>query len=172
MNVAVTVGFDIHIHKCYASAMNLNRPHYQSCQHCNRRFKATANRQVFCSLDCRLWSEVEKHGKAECWPWIGATDKDGYGRFRWQYKMFRAHSVAFRCSFPDEELTPCVLHTCDNPPCCNPNHLFGGTNRDNVNDRNSKGRTRWNPQAGDNGRNSPRDSNGKFKQRIEGMCGV
>lgn len=146
--------------------MNLNRPHQQSCLCCNQKFTAIANRQVFCSLECRLWSEVERKRPNECWPWIGATDKDGYGRFRWQYKMYRSHAVAFRVAFPDEEITPCVLHTCDNPPCCNPNHLFGGTQGVNVYDRHSKGRTRWNPNAGDNGRRSKRNNKGQF------MCGV
>lgn len=150
--------------------MNLNRTHLQCCSNCGRKFKTDANRQVFCSIECRLWWEVFKRSPSECWPWIGATDRDGYGRFRWKYRMLRAHSVAFRITHPNVD-TPCVLHSCDTPSCCNPKHLFGGTQADNVADRNRKGRTRANPRAGDNGRNSPRNALGQFSTR-KSMCGV
>lgn len=145
--------------------MNLNRPHFQACAFCDRKFKTAANRQVFCSIECRLWSQVKKGKDNECWPWVGATDKDGYGRFRWNYGMFRSHAVAYRLANPDSQ-APCALHTCDNPPCCNPLHLFGGTQGDNVTDRHGKGRTRWNPNGGENGRRSKRNPLGQF------MCGV
>lgn len=71
-----------------------------------------------------------------CWPWIGARFAKGYGRVRISRTKTRmAHRIAFElangCQIPDGMM---VCHRCDNPPCCNPQHLFLGTARDNVRD--------------------------------------
>ena len=154
--------------------MNKNTTRHRPCLFCKKEFRSDANRQVFCCLRCRLLSEVATGGADTCWNWRGAKDRDGYGRFRWNYAMFRAHVEMWKISNPKKALPygVCVLHTCDNPSCCNPNHLWPGTNLDNVQDRNQKGRTRCNPKAGDNGRKSPRDTKGRFIKRREGMCGI
>jgi hypothetical protein len=76
-----------------------------------------------------------------CWPWLGTRDHDGYGVIGDDARrQMRAHRLAWeRVNGP---LPPgrYVLHHCDNPPCCNPAHLFVGTIADNNHDMIRKGR--------------------------------
>lgn len=87
----------------------------------------------------RFWSKAER-SKDECWRWLGATDRDGYGCFSAGGQKMQAHRVsAVFAGLPlASGLFAC--HRCDNPPCINPAHLFVGTNRDNVDDQVAKGR--------------------------------
>lgn len=159
--------------ECYGGRMNKNIKQTKQCLFCGDLFSTKANRAVYCSLSCRLAADsFEPSGGAGCWRWDGATDKDGYGRVRWQYVMYRAHVASWIAHNGAVPKGFCVLHKCDNPTCINPAHLWIGTVGDNNRDRNAKGRTKWNPNAGDNGRNAKRDSAGKFKQQREGVCGV
>lgn len=82
-----------------------------------------------------FWSQVEKTDG--CWTWLGRKYPSGYGRFRAKYAHRLAYELA-RGPIPDGL---CVCHTCDNPPCVNPDHLWLGTHQDNMRDRNIKGRT-------------------------------
>lgn len=70
-------------------------------------------------------------------------DKDGYGVFgvSMKVKSARAHRVAWEFLYGDPG-DLCVLHEGDNPSCCNPEHLFLGTQADNVQDKMGKGRHR------------------------------
>lgn len=77
----------------------------------------------------RFWGKVDKCGPDECWEWQAARNKD-YGWFRHNGSTYFAHRVAFVITNGDVEL--CVLHTCNNPPCCNPKHLYAGTLKDNA----------------------------------------
>ncbi len=94
-------------------------------------------------LEARFWPKVERHGPDECWPWIGARNGAGYGHLgagRQGEGTLAAHRVAFTLSLGPIPDGLCVLHRCDNPPCCNPAHLFLGTNGDNSRDMATKGR--------------------------------
>ncbi len=86
----------------------------------------------------RFWSRVKKSDG--CWEWLGTTDPYGYGQF--STKTCRlAHRFSWEIHngpIPDGLF---VLHTCDNPPCSNPNHLFLGTHQDNAQDRAKKNRS-------------------------------
>ena len=99
--------------------------------------------------ETRFWSHVNKNGPivrpelGPCWVWTAAVDKDGYGLIYSKELggLKKAHRVAyilFKGPIPEGL---CVLHTCDNPPCVNPNHLWTGTNRNNIDDMVAKGRS-------------------------------
>ena len=81
--------------------------------------------------------------KKECLVWTGCTDKDGYGVKRLNGKNHRTHRLNWEYA-NDEEIPKgmLILHTCDNPPCLLPSHLWLGTDEDNARDRADKGRSR------------------------------
>ncbi len=96
------------------------------------------------SLEKRFYRFVERGGSDECWLWTGARHPKGYGRIRQGgrgSKTLLAHRVSFelhkRLLKPGEN----ACHRCDNPPCVNPNHLFAGSQKDNIIDREAKGRS-------------------------------
>lgn len=98
----------------------------------------------------RFWKKVRKAGDDECWEWTacrtGAKMLGWYGRFALRKKRYYAHRVAWCLSrnWPMEYLTDrlAILHTCDNPICCNPAHLLLGTQLLNVQDMIRKARHR------------------------------
>jgi hypothetical protein len=81
----------------------------------------------------RFWAKVQK--SEGCWEWVGHRDKDGYGSIRAQGTRIRAHRMAWQLSNEDIPEGLMVLHKCDNPPCCNPAHLYVGGNSDNMKDK-------------------------------------
>lgn len=87
-----------------------------------------------------FWALVDERGADECWEWQGKRLATGYG-FLWYRRTIQAHRLAW-ILFHGMEPPPkmYVRHTCDNPPCCNPNHLRLGTPRDNTQDMMGKGR--------------------------------
>jgi hypothetical protein len=90
----------------------------------------------------RFWSKVDKRGPNECWQWAGdCTGHGGYGRFYVNgRKHRRAHRVAYELSKGEIPSGLVVRHTCDNPPCRNPQHLVVGTVTDNNRDTVERGR--------------------------------
>lgn len=90
----------------------------------------------------RFWAKVDVRGPDECWPWKGGVGTGGYGSFSKGKKYsLRANRVAMALDGRDPlDLLSC--HTCDNPPCCNPAHLWAGSGLENAKDAVSKGRYR------------------------------
>lgn len=75
-----------------------------------------------------------------CWLWIGADDNKGYGHIKVNGSTIKAHRLSFNLHKGEIPVGLHVLHTCDNPICVNPDHLFLGTHQDNMLDRQVKGR--------------------------------
>lgn len=82
-----------------------------------------------------------------CWGWSGYLDPNGYGRVYAgaERNTVLAHRVSWELTSGMIPEGVCVLHRCDNPPCTNPEHLFLGTQRDNIADMLRKGRDRRGP---------------------------
>jgi hypothetical protein len=93
--------------------------------------------------EARFWPRVDRSGGPDaCWPWMGYREAFGHGRFWADGRHQLAHRVAW--AFTNGPIAPDVAlcHRCDNPPCCNPAHLFEGTRADNIADMVAKGRHR------------------------------
>ena len=112
----------------------------RKCRLCKADFLPPASASRFCSLRCRVYAKITIPDDDGCWPWNGYRDAKGYGSVHVEGQTEKAHRVAY---FIEHGYIPegmHVLHRCDNPPCCRPDHLFLGTNEENVHDKVAKGR--------------------------------
>ncbi len=75
-----------------------------------------------------------------CWIWSGCKDKKGYGQFNLKNKTMFSHRFSYELKYGKIPEKMCVCHKCDTPSCVNPDHLFLGTNKENLRDMISKGR--------------------------------
>lgn len=90
-------------------------------------------------LEPRFWANVQKGDG--CWKWTGAT-RHAYGVIcKTGRRQSYAHRVAWEIQRGPIPVGLCVLHRCDNPLCVRADHLFIGTQLENIADRSSKGRT-------------------------------
>lgn len=136
----------------------------RNCAHCSKPFLAfgyqiRAGQGRFCSHGCaatlqwanytpkpkpqreprikpspseRFWSKVQKSN--DCWVWTGRKTKFGYGMASIKRRRIDTHRLSWEMHNGLIPKGMCVLHKCDNPPCVRPDHLFLGTQKDNVND--------------------------------------
>lgn len=133
------------------------------CDHCRKPFDVKLRRldeRRFCSRSCNLayrrahrnefgremspdmfWPRVDVKGPDDCWLWTGRRRLSGYGTFTERGKTLVAHRRAYQIAKGQIPHGLVVRHTCDNPPCVNPNHLLVGTTRDNQRDKVERGRS-------------------------------
>lgn len=139
--------------KCFLTAITTAQA--RRCLRCGADFTAslrdvTEGGGKYCSVKCyrdipvidRFWSHVQVGAPDECWPWKLGTVGPGYGQFWNGTEHVPAHRFAYESRYgPLGDLLGC--HSCDNPPCCNPDHIFPGTYLDNTHDMIQKGRDRF-----------------------------
>lgn len=140
---------------CYGKSRKVKRVEV-ACQRCALPFSVLPSRIIrgdgkFCSRQCsqasrrvdiadRFWSKV--HKTQGCWIWVACKGNKGYGGIR-AGKEQRAHRVAYILTYGDIDDNLCVLHRCDNPSCVRPDHLFLGTQQQNIEDCVSKKRNHF-----------------------------
>lgn len=101
--------------------------------------------------DIAFWERVDIRGEGTCWPWLGAKMVNGYGTYRGGKNKVLAHRFAWQSHngrAVHDGLFCC--HTCDNRICCNPDHMFLGTAKENTQDMLRKGRDGMSKRFGEN----------------------
>lgn len=92
----------------------------------------------------RFWSKVNRLSENDCWEWLAGKLDFGYGQF-WDNEAGRSvssHTFAYKITKGDIPKDKVVRHSCDNPACCNPNHLLLGTPAENNHDMKVRGRAK------------------------------
>lgn len=96
----------------------------------------------------RLLRRIKIDETTDCWEWQGPVNNIGYGMMRVDDKMKTVHRVSYEEHIGEIPPDMCVLHTCDNRKCVNPDHLWIGTHQDNMDDMIKKGRHRFTNKQG------------------------
>ena len=108
-------------------------------------WRATNGTNYMLALSCTSeWkdafsSKIDRDAPNGCHHWVGTRNNGGYGVFYIADKTLLAHRLSFTLA-GGNPTSPVVMHTCDNPQCVNPQHLSGGTYKDNIGDMDSKDR--------------------------------
>lgn len=122
----------------------------QKCYQLSRFGRPHPTSKALIPLEDRFWAKVDKDGAVhpllgtKCWLWNGATHPAGYGllgRGRNKEGLIRATHASWKLyTGQDVPKGMLIMHRCDNPPCCNPDHLELGTHKTNCDDMIKKGR--------------------------------
>ena len=98
----------------------------------------------------RFWTRVVGDLATGCWLWTGPRFREGYGSLSYGPLRIRAHRFSWELHVGPIPEGLVVCHRCDNPPCVRPDHLFLGTQSDNLHDAVAKGRPigrqTWTPE--------------------------
>lgn len=113
---------------------------YQVCPTCQKAFLKPHKRARYCSPLCQIKNRIA-YTPNGCWLWNGATNNHGYGQIRINSRLMYVHRVMFEICRA-KAITPGkhLLHSCDNPRCCNPSHLREGDYAENQQDALKRGR--------------------------------
>lgn len=88
----------------------------------------------------KFWDRIDKSNQDVCWEWKSHKNSDGYGSMKIFGQEQKAHRISWTLHYGDIPDGMCVCHTCDNPGCVNPHHLWLGTHTENMVDKSRKGR--------------------------------
>lgn len=91
----------------------------------------------------RLLRKIKINDVTDCWEWQGGKNNVGYGMIRDEHGMRTTHRVSYEEHKGNIPKGMCVCHSCDNPKCVNPDHLWLGTKKDNWQDMINKGRNNF-----------------------------
>lgn len=117
-----------------------------SCTFCACSFCPMSPASKYCSLECKVVSGVHIRAFDECWLWTRSVSPGapghggGYANVKFQHGHYKPHRVMWEIMNGPIPDGLCVLHRCDRPSCCNPNHLWLGTVQDNNRDCETKKR--------------------------------
>lgn len=92
------------------------------------------------TIEQRLMAGVQMVTETGCWLWTSKNNGRGYGQMSFNGKHTYVHRLAYQAFKGEIPHRMVVCHKCDTPSCCNPDHLFLGTTRDNSRDMVRKGR--------------------------------
>lgn len=99
--------------------------------------------------ESRFWNKICIKDEHQCWEWTSSKVGKGYGQFWLDGRYFRSNRIALFLKTGQQE--DVARHSCDNPGCCNPNHLEWGDAQDNIDDKVARGRlgdTKGSKQSG------------------------
>ncbi len=131
----------VHCGVTFARAYQISAARAAKPQYCSKRcFSLALSRRASANLRERFNKLVDKSSADDCWSWRGRLDPSGYGRFDMNGKPHLAHRIAYFLNRPNDDQSLVVCHACDNPSCCNPQHLWLGTQADNISDMDRKNR--------------------------------
>lgn len=100
------------------------------------------------NAEARFWSKIAISGFDRCWYWAAGMHQKGYGQVWYRGKFNKAHRVMYELENGPIPEGMQVLHSCDNPGCVNPDHLWVGTNLDNRRDSLRKKRHNYGERHG------------------------
>lgn len=112
--------------------------HRKNCVTCGERYKPVGI-ETACSIKCKLLSKIEKKDNG-CWIWKGCRGGN-YGKLTQDRKIIGAHRASYLAFKGPIEKGKVICHSCDDPFCINPDHLWIGTQKENMQDAKKKGRT-------------------------------
>jgi hypothetical protein len=130
-----------------------SKPQMEYCNlHYNRLWRSGSTELLFPERKLPPIEKIKRNVEENengCWVLTRYTDEKGYGRLRVNGKLMKAHRIMYEYA-TGEKLTKddAIMHTCDNPSCCNPRHLEKGTRAENNRDRAKKKRSATGEKSG------------------------